>query len=278
MKSKRVLFSVIVGAILAFALVASAAQAAVAGSGVISGSGTSYTMVVTNTGTETIRCMRWFAPSGTTVPSANGPGTTATFGTGFGGQNLAIAPGQAATFTFTTSQALSASNNGQLHLSSDCVGDVNGQLSGPTSGDVPCNCISLNGRIVPKTIKITNPGERGGIKLEFSIAWFMNCGSGTGGCNGRLELLPPQPAKKLKTRLKPVSGRINCVGDCASSITGVSHFTLIGGPALGNPKRNGKAFSLTMKRTCQGRASAAQRFVLVFNKIGLVDKKKSRFK
>jgi hypothetical protein len=33
-----------------------------------------------------------------------------------------------------------------------------------------------------------------------------------------------------------------------------------------------------MKRTCQGKAIAAQKFVLVFNKIGLVDKKKSRLK
>jgi hypothetical protein len=269
MTSKRMLLSVMVGAILALMTVASTAQAAVAGNGVISGSGTSYTMVVTNTGTDTIRCMRWFAPSGTTVPSANGPGTTSTFGT---------APGQSATFTFTTSQALSANNNGQLHLSSDCVSDVTGSLSGPTSGNVPCNCISLNGRIVPKTIKITNPGKSGGIKLEFSVAWFMNCGSGTGGCTGQFELFPPQPAKKLKTRLKPVSGRINCVADCAGSKTGVAHFTLIGGPALGNPKRNGKSFSLSMKRTCQGKAIAAQKFVLVFNKIGLVDKKKSRLK
>ena len=278
MTAKRMLLSVMAGTILALTTVASTAQAAVAGNGVISGSGTSYTMVVTNTGTDTIRCMRWFAPSGTTVPSANGPGTTSTFGTGFGGQGLSIAPGQSATFTFTTSQALSASNNGQLHLSSDCVSDVTGSLSGPTAGNTPCNCISLNGRIVPKTIKITNPGESGGIKLEFSIAWFMNCGSGTGGCTGQLELFPPQPAKKLKTRLKPVSGRINCVADCAGSKTGVAHFTLIGGPALGNPRRNGKAFAMTMKRTCQGRAIAAQKFVLVFNKIGLVDKKKSRLK
>jgi hypothetical protein len=268
----------LVVAVLALAALAPAARTTVAGSGVISGSGTSYTLTVTNSGSETIKCMRYFAPSGTSIPSATGPGSTASFGSGFGAQNLSLGPGQSATWNFTTSQAISASNNGALHLSADCVGDITGQLSGPTVASSPCNCISLNGRIVPKTIKITNPGEAGGIHLEFSVSWFMNCSAGTGGCNGQLELIPPQPAKKLKTRFKPISGRIDCATNCATNRSGVAHFTLIGGPALGNPKRLGKSFTITMKRTCQGKTVAPQRFVLVFNKIGLVDKARSRLK
>jgi hypothetical protein len=268
----------VLGGILAVASAASGARATVAGSGVISGQGTSYTMVVTNTGNETIRCMRWFAPSGTSVPSAGGPGTTSSFGNGFGAQNLSIAPGAQATFTFTTSQVVDPNRNGELHLSSNCVSDVTGQLSGPAGSTSPCVCLSLNGRIVPATIKITNPGERGGIKLEFSVAWTMSCATGSGGCNGQLELIPPQPAKKLKTRFKPLAARIDCATNCGSSTSGVSHFTLIGGPGMGNPKRLGKSFTITMKRTCQTRPIAPQKFVLVFNRIGLVDKKKSKLK
>ena len=268
----------VLGGILAVATAASGARATVAGNGVISGQGTSYTLVVNNTGTETIRCMRWFAPSGTSVPSASGPGTTSSFGSGFGAQNLSIAPGAQATFTFTTSQVVDPNNDGQLHFSADCIGDVTAQLSGPAGSTSPCVCITLNGRIVPSTIKITNPGERGGIKLEFSVAWTMNCATGSGGCVGQLELIPPQPAKKLGARFKPLAARIDCRTDCGSSTSGVSHFTLIGGPKMGNPARLGKSFTITMKRTCQTRPIAAQKFVLVFNKIGLVDKKKSRLK
>ncbi len=279
MTATRLLFGAgLVVAVLVLAALAPAARTTVAGSGAISGSSPSYTLSVTNSGTETIKCMRYFAPSGTSIPSASGPGSTSSFGSGFGAQNLNIAPGQSASFSFITSQTLSPGNNGSLHVSGDCVGDVTGQLSGPTAANTPCNCISLNGRIVPKTIKITNPGESGGIHLEFSVAWFMNCSTGTGGCNGQFELLPPQPALKLKTRFKPISGRINCSTDCASNTSGVAHFTLIGGPALGNPKRLGKSFTITMKRTCQGKKVAPQRFVLVFNRIGLVDKAKSRLK
>ena len=218
------------------------------------------------------------ASSASTVSSAGGAGTTSSFGTGFGAQNLNIGPGGGATFTFTTSQVISQNNNGQLHLSADCIGDVTGQLSGPSSTSGPCVCITLNGRIVPSTIKITNPGESGGIKLEFAVAWTMNCATGNGGCVGQLELIPPQPAAKLKARFKPLAARIDCRTDCGSNTSGVSHFTLIGGPKLGNPARLGKSFTITMKRTCQSKPIAPQKFVLVFNKIGLVDKKKSRLK
>lgn len=220
--------------------------------------------------------MRYFAPQGTTISAASGPGSTATFVGGFGSQGLNIPPGASATFSFTASPPISASNNGSLHVSSDCFADVTGSLSGPVAA--PCRCISLTGRIVPKTIKLTNPGERGGLHMEFSVSWFMNCTTGTGGCNGKFELLPPQPALKLGARLKPINGRINCSADCGNQAAGVMHFTLIAGPALGNPRRDGKGYTLTMKRTCQGVQTTSQKFRLVFNKIGLVDKKKSKLK
>jgi hypothetical protein len=266
---------------LVVATTVTAAHAATSGSGVISGSGTSYTLTVTSSG-DTIKCMRYFAPSGVTVTSASGPGSTGVFSGGFGSQGLSIASGQTATFSFMTSAPLSASNNGSLHLSSDCVNDVTGSLSGPTAttppSSTPCNCVSLNGRVIPKSIKLTNPGEEGGLHMEFDVAWFMNCTTGSGGCSGQLEILPPQPAPALKARMKPLSGRINCVTECGTSKSGVMHFTLIAGPKLGHSGRKGKAITLTMKRTCQGKNVAPQKFVFLFNRVSLVDKAKSKFK
>jgi hypothetical protein len=268
-------------ATLVLANVAFGTSTTVAGSGVISGSGTSYTLAVTNSGSDPIRCMRWFAPSGTTVPSASGPGTTSAFGNGFGSQGLNLATGQSATFTFTTSQAISASSNGELHLSGDCVTDIAGALSGPAAAQPPppsgpCNCISLNGRVLAQSIKITNPGENGGLHMEFDVAWFMNCTTGTGGCTGQLKLSRPP---KLKTRLTPSSGRIVCQTDCGTNRSGVLHFTLVvSSSSFGNETRKGKSLTLNVKRTCQGAKIASQKFVFVFNKVALVDKAKSRLK
>jgi hypothetical protein len=267
---------------LAVTPTAVAAHTAVSGTGALSGSGTSYTLVVTSTGSDSIRCMRYFAPSGTTIQSASGPGSTAAFGNGFGSQGLNLSNGQSASFAFTTSQPLTADRNGELHLSTDCSTDVTGPLSGPAAAQPPaaqpCECISFYARVLPKSITITNPGELGGLHMEFDVAWFMNCTQGSGGCNGQFELLPPQPALALKARLKPISGHIDCITDCATQKTGIAHFTLIGGPALGNAKRKGKSFTLTLKRTCQGKAVAPQTFTFVFNRVSLVNKAKSRLK
>ena len=114
--------------------------------------------------------------------------------------------------------------------------------------------------------------------LEFTMAWTMICTTGSGACRGQLELFPPQPPRKLGTRLKPISGRIACNGPCAATTTGTKHFTLIGGRALGHDRRGTrvKAVTLRMKRTCQGVRTSDRVFTLVFNKrTGLIDKKKS---
>jgi hypothetical protein len=156
------------------------------------------------------------------LPPSGAGETTSSFGTGFGAQNLNIAPALRRRHVHDEPGRL-ADNNGQLQFSADSISDVTWQLSGPATSTIPCNCITLNGRIVPASIKITNPGESGGIRLEFSIAWFMNCTTGSGGCNGQLELFPPQPAKKLKTYFKPLAARINCSTDWGSNTSEVAH-------------------------------------------------------
>src|SRR5438876_447971 len=84
---------------------ASAARTSVGGSGTLSGSGGTYGLIVSNTGSDPIKCMRYFAPSGTTITSASGNGA-ASFGNGFGAQNVNIPAGGSASFSFTTSQPL----------------------------------------------------------------------------------------------------------------------------------------------------------------------------
>ncbi|MDQ5821672.1 MAG: DUF11 domain-containing protein [Actinomycetota bacterium] len=251
--------------------------ATVSATGVISGSGTSYTLVVTNTGTETIRCMRFFAATGVRIVSATGPGTTSASGNAIASLGVLAAPGAAATYTFTTDVPYPPNAGGELRVSADCIGDVATRATGPSAAPTPCRCLRLEGQIVPRTIAFTNPGERGGMHLEFTVAWTLICTPGSGGCNGQLELFPPQPARALKSRLKPISGRIACVGQCGGTATGSKKFVLTAGPALGGHRRGSKvkSISLRMRRTCQGARTTDRVFKLVFAKTGLVDKKKS---
>src|SRR5205823_5236737 len=110
---------------------AAPAAAGLSAKGELAGSGTSYGLLLANTGSEPIRCMRWFAPAGTTVSAASGPGSTSSFGGGFGSQKLTLPPGKTAEFRFRTNRAVAAAKNGALHISTDCVSDVIAPLAGP---------------------------------------------------------------------------------------------------------------------------------------------------
>jgi hypothetical protein len=279
MNRLRVLAAALAAAVLVFAAHAAAARTVVAGTGTIVGSGTSYTMVVRNTSTaaEVISCIRYLAPAGTTITGVTGLGAPSSFGTGFGAQGLTVAPGAASTFAFTTSQPILANNSGALRLSADCVTDVAGTLSGPGSAPPPgspCNCISLSAQVAPQSVKLASARAQGSLKLKFSVAWSMTCTKGTGGCVAQLQV----SAGGLKARLKPTGGRIRCVTDCGTTKTGVTRVALTLGPEYGHDARRGKSLTLSVKRTCQGKTVAPQTFVFVFNKSGLVDKRKSRLK
>jgi hypothetical protein len=275
----RFLIAALASASLVFAAFASAARTVVAATGTIVGSGGSYTLVVRNTSTaaEMITCIRYFAPAGTTITGVTGLGSPSSFDTGFGAQGLSIAPNAASTFAFTTSQPLAPGNNGSLRVSADCVTDVAGTLSGPGSAPppgAPCNCISLDGQVVPQSVKVTAAGSQAFLKLKFTVSWSMTCTKGTGGCVAGLQI----SAGGLKARVKPTGGKIRCVTNCGTTKTGVAHVSVTLGPEYGHDARRGKTLTLSVKRTCQGKTVAPQTFVFVFNQRGLVDKRKSKFK
>ena len=144
----------------------------------------------------------------------------------------------------------------------------------------PCECLTLTGQIVPSSIKFTNPGETGGMHLEFTVSWTMTCTAGKGGCHGTLDLVPPA-GKGYKSYFKRSKGSISCNGPCAATSRGIQHFVLIGNRGLGGDKR-GKAvryITITVKPKCGGKALRPELLALVFDKrTALVDKKKSKLK
>jgi hypothetical protein len=263
---------------LVFAALAGAARTVVTGTGTLFGTGTSYTLTVRNTGTDVIACVRYFAPAGTTITGVTGLGSPTSFDTGFGAQGLTVGAGASTTFAFTTSQPISASNNGSLRLSTDCVTDVAGTISGPGSvpaPGAPCNCTALAGQVVPGSMRVTNPHAKGALTMKFAVAWSMSCTTGSGGCVGQLALSPLQPAATVKPRLKPKSGKIRCVTNCGTSKKGVMRFTLVV-PGYGSDARGGKSLTVSMSRSCQGRTVGPQSFTFVFDNTGRVDLKKSK--
>jgi hypothetical protein len=146
----------------------------------------------------------------------------------------------------------------------------------------------MTARILPASLKFTNPGELGIMKLEFDVFWTMNCTNGAGGCKGTLDLVPPQRSSTDKrkpngytSRFKKPGARINCTGACAKLNQGTQHFTLIGDRGLGGDRRGTRVpfIPIVIKRTCQGVAVRPITLTLVFDKsTKLVDKQKSKLR
>lgn len=143
----------------------------------------------------------------------------------------------------------------------------------------PCKCLKLEARIVPKSIAFVNPGERGGMHMEFALHWVMTCLKGDGDCAGQLTLVAPNAPPG--TRLEPPDGVVNCKGPCAATTDGTMKFVLIGGRQLGGDRRGRtvKSIRIRMKRSCQGRNLTDRVFTLVFDaRTALVDKKASNLR
>jgi hypothetical protein len=275
---QRVAIALSAAAVLVAPAVAQSRSSTVSATGVISGSGTSYTLTVSNTGTQAILCMQLVTAVG--VVNVTAPTGSQTFvqGNRFGASNQQglIAPGGTATFAFTTDQTYPANGGGDLHVSADCQNDVVSRATGPAvETQPPCRCITFFATIVPKSVFFLGAGELGHLHLEFDVAWTMTCTTGSGTCHGLFDLYPPQPAGTLGTKLKPLSGYIRCNGPCGAVTTGHQHFTLFGGKPLDSAHRKNKTIKLVMKRTCNDVQVRPEVFTIVFDKYGQVDKQKS---
>lgn len=191
-----------------------------------------------------------------------------------------IAAGETRTATIMTNVPYPANAGAQL-LAGDFFNSSPvpaGTATGPPPA-LPCKCLRFETKLLPKAVALINPGDETGMLMEMTFAWEMTCSTGSGKCVGQFDLLPPQPALKLKTRFQPISGRINCVGPCGGTTTGTSKMKLYGGPTLafGSRGKKVKSMKITVRRTCQGKASTARTLIIVFDRFGQIDKKKSKF-
>jgi hypothetical protein len=218
-------------------------------------------------------------------------------------------PGPSATFTAQTAQPVACDAQPEKAPSYDNatykpekrvtssekpLSSGNSCVAATTTAPRLCKCVLLTARIVPKTIAFVNPGELGGMHLEFTIFWTMNCLPGAGGCKGTLDLVPPVGPGYSSYFKKPGGARINCKNNCDGLTQGTKDFVLVGNRGLGGDRRGVKpvpakagkrakpgveSITILVKRTCQGKRTAPTKLVLVFDRhTALVDKKKSKFK
>jgi hypothetical protein len=142
--------------------------------------------------------------------------------------------------------------------------------------------MDFNARILPNSISLFGRSPTS-LNLGFTVSWFMLCSAGLEGCTGTMSLSPPQPAARLGAKLRLVdkgklgkaTGTFTCTGACAKQNAGIQSFRLFGKKPLGSKARANKKYTLTLTRTCQGVKLPPQKFTIVFDRLGQVNKKKS---
>lgn len=235
--------AVAVGLAVGLALVppAAGAQATVSGTATLSGSGTSYTLRLTNTGSEPIRCWRLTLPAGVQAVSIGRPPNDWQVGAPgpppqpvLGGQGGAgIPPGASADFPFTTDTGFPAGLAAALRISGDCKTDTDAAVTGPAAGTSPppatnapkpkpCACTSLTARINPRTFEYVRRLSKVALQLKLDIDWTMKCTGGAGRCSGRVEVDPLNHGT-----LRPKDGLVQCAGKCAKTTRGYQRFLVI---------------------------------------------------
>lgn len=245
-------------------------------------------ITIKNTGPDTYRFVQIVLPSGLHHLGAsadNGNSQAAACGAGFTNGdvmcafNPGFAPGQTHVIKVLLDGPFPTSGAAALNASASSPASLVavGQAKLPAG---PCNCLTLTARIIPNSIKFTNPGDTSGMKLEFTVAWTLNCLTGSGGCSGTLDLVAPSGPSFKSSFAKP-GAHIACTGACAKLTQGTQAFILKGNRGLGGDRRGKKVKSIdiVIKRTCQSKAVAPMKLTLVFDKrTALVDKAKSRLR
>jgi hypothetical protein len=273
---RRLLFVFLVLGLVALVPYAQGAAQVVNATGALAGGGTSYQLTVTNTGDEVIRCFAVRVPPGTTVTAVGGPagwitGTGASGGV-FGGQTATggsgIAPGQSATFTFSTAAAYPVDPaDDLLFVSATCAAgsDRQGTLTGPRTpvspppgggGGKPCKCakmsVKLDGTLINKAPAIAPDDHDFGVGFQ----WFLTCSAGSGKCKGTVSFSPPEilagelpkPKENLRLNLKKLA--FVCQGNCATSKTGRFEIKMLTRDQL--RVLFGRTLAYTVKTKCAG--------------------------
>lgn len=285
--------SVVLALAFAVALVSASSSSprtvVLAGTATFKGSGTQWTMELMNTGTDALRCMRAFAPTGNSWTSATGPSGTVSQGSVFGNAALNVPANGTATFMVATAAPLTQANAPRVNISANCQTDVAASVI-VTSLTPPapkvCECKSL--RVVAKNYSSTG-GSSATAKpptvLKLTLHWFMTCSAGgpqvpLTGCAGSFEVLPP-PGTDLKIATPKSS--VSCTGKCNPKLPVTSDGAVLMRATsvndLGMDQRRGKTMAFRLRLFCnrggQEVPVGTETISLVFNGAGFLDKKKS---
>jgi hypothetical protein len=245
------------GALLVAAPLAGGGTATVSATGTLTGSGTSYTLKISNTGSEPIRCWRLTLPAGVMATAIGTPPAGWQVGAPgpppqpalFGQAGTGIPPGGSADFPFTTDTGFPAGLSSTLRISGDCKTDGDAPVTGPTSGGPttpppptakPCACAGLTARINPKTLTLDQRRNKNRLRLQFDLDWKLTCTAGTGTCQGAITITPVAAHAGMdKPQLTPRDGRVACKGDCGTTEGSFKRFVLLD-PGLGFGQRGRK--------------------------------------
>jgi hypothetical protein len=158
----------LVTTLLGLLLTAAPAAAQTSAAGTISGSGTSWTLTVLNTGAQQIQCLSFGAAAGVQVTGATGPGTVVANPQGFDASGLTIGPDQSAAFDFTTTAPYPENGGGTLAISSTCTpgSDVPAQVTGPAPRPQPVAGRSEFVEPVAGVVRVRRRGSRRFVRVR----------------------------------------------------------------------------------------------------------------
>ncbi len=256
---------------------ATGTQQVVSGTGLISGSGTSYKLRITNTGTEPLTCWRLTLRAGVMFTAIGPPPAGWQVGSpgpspqpALAGKGPSIPPGGFLDFPFTTDTRFPAGLSDSLRISADCKSDADAVVTGPTSGGTNpppqpttptkvCKCRALTARINPKSFELDKPRSRVALFLRFDLDWTLRCTGGAKQCRGTMRLRP-----EPKATLSPKGGKVTCNGKCGRTTSGYQRFNLID-PALKFGSRSPNDAVLFLARTCAGKVLPTLTLAIRFN-------------
>ncbi len=251
----------------------------------ISGSGTTWSIEIENTGSEPIICFQFFLASGVlaTTPGTGPAGwQLATNGQVIGGRSATgIPPGGKQTFTFPTSVPYPPNGGGRLNVSSNCQTDVAASVSGPAlppPKEKKCKCAGLT--------VTTRAANIGFASWSMTVDWTLTCtGDAGGGCQGEIrpggwnrgDMVITRPkAPKAKKGETPKPLVLTCKGKCKKKPSKGS--VRLSGRAEKSLKRTTRAaqqYQFVLNQYCDGKKVGNTRVTVVFDLNGRVDKKAS---
>ncbi len=279
-----------VGALATLAVVslAPAADQAASGSVVISGSGTRWTLTITNAASSTgpIKCWRYTFPPGVLATGIGAPPAGWQVGGNrpppapilAGRSNAGIAPGQSAAFPIVTDKPFDTGGPpGVAAVSEDCVTDATARVTfASTPKPTPCQCDRLDVSLAISDVAGLS-AQGVGLTIYGRLNWKLVCTGGAGRCEGRIEARPSKPdaRKGLKMMTRPLKlhqvqpDNVTCEGNCGKTTANSLKVALSAQTEAFDGSRLGtivRSVSVDVERTCK-RKRPTVTLELVFKRV-----------